>query len=201
MAPSRFWIRYLRALSVLFFAQSCYWAVSGAFDPLGIYDRALARTRDAEVRKRQAAGSESTEFGPGDDEDIATFYQRFHNQQIDEGLKPGREKLTEDGVAGDKTRKELISDYMALGGLGWTAIKDLPLTIEVHGCGENFPLDGTGLELDTRAVSERDGERDRVDRRVELFFFDSTFKVAPAITGPARQPRPTSSTPATATKP
>jgi len=140
---------------------------------------------DAEVRKRQASGGANAEFGPAEDEDIITFYQRFHNQQIDEGLKPEREKLEEDGVAGDKTRKELVTDYMALGGLGWTAIKDLPLTIELHGCGENFPLDGTGLELDARAVAERDGERDRVDRRVELFFFDSTFKVAPAITGPS----------------
>src|SRR5690606_37203010 len=50
---------------------------------------------DAEVRKRQAAGSESTEFGPADDEDIITFYQRFHNEQVDEGLKPDREKLEE----------------------------------------------------------------------------------------------------------
>jgi len=139
---------------------------------------------DAETRKRQAAGAENPELSPGD-EDVISFYQRFHNAKVDEGLRPDREKLEEDGIAGDKTRKELITDYMAIGGLGWTAIKDLPLTIECHGCGENFPLDGTGLELDARAVAERDGERDRVDRRVELFFFDSTFKVAPAITGPS----------------
>jgi hypothetical protein len=43
MAPSRFWLGWLRATSVLFFAQSCYWAASGAFDPFGVYDRALAQ--------------------------------------------------------------------------------------------------------------------------------------------------------------
>jgi len=139
---------------------------------------------DTETRKRQAAGAEDAEVTPGDD-DVITFYQAFHNAQVDEGLRPDRDKLEEDGVAGDKTRKELITDYMAIGGLGWTELADLPLSIECHGCGENFPLDGTGLELDARAVSERDGEHDRVDRRVELFFFDSTFKVAPAITGPS----------------
>jgi hypothetical protein len=41
--PSRFWIGWLRAVSVFFFLQSCYWAVSGRFDPFGIYDGAMAR--------------------------------------------------------------------------------------------------------------------------------------------------------------
>src|SRR5688572_2212548 len=107
---------------------------------------------DAEVRRRQAAGAEQPEFGPAEDEDVITFYQRHHNAQVDEGLRPDREKLEEDGVAGDKTRKELVTDYMRLWGPSWTALKDLPLSIELHGCGENFPLDGTGLELDQRAV-------------------------------------------------
>lgn len=42
MSPPRFWIHYLRAVSVVFFAQSCFWAMAGAFDPFGIYEREMA---------------------------------------------------------------------------------------------------------------------------------------------------------------
>src|SRR5690606_31647872 len=45
-----------------------------------------------------------------------------------------------------------------------------------------FPLDESLTGTDERPAAERDGERDRHDRRVELFFFDHEFAVRPAPT-------------------
>jgi outer membrane protein OmpA-like peptidoglycan-associated protein len=84
--------------------------------------------------------------------------------------------LKVDGVAGPKTRKQLITDYMALDGVKLADQKHFHLNIGTHGAGENYSLDATGLELDQAAA---DGQEDRVDRRVELFFFDTEFGVEP----------------------
>ncbi|MEO7037230.1 MAG: OmpA family protein [Polyangiaceae bacterium] len=91
----------------------------------------------------------------------------------------GTRKLTVDGKAGTQTRTALIQEYMSLDG---ASLADLGIQIDAtpHGCGENFPLDATGKELDTAPA---DHKRDPIDRRVELFFFDSEFGIVPAPPG------------------
>ncbi len=111
-----------------------------------------------------------------------SWFQEHHNQLVKGGRKPGRSELKVDGKVGPKTRTELIFEYMSLDGVSLKDQKDFLIDIQVHGCGENFPLDQTGLELDTRAASERNDERDRTDRRVELFFFDQEYGPVPAPT-------------------
>src|SRR5690606_8471852 len=58
----------------------------------------------------------------------------------------------------------------------------LHISVQTHGCGEGFPLDESLTGTDERPAAERDGARDRHDRRVELFFFDHEFAVRPAPT-------------------
>jgi outer membrane protein OmpA-like peptidoglycan-associated protein len=79
--------------------------------------------------------------------------------------------------AADAVRKRLITEYMALDGAN---VEEAGLDIDVvtHGCGENFPLDGSGQELDTKPA---DGKSDSEDRRVELFFFDKQLGVQPKV--------------------
>ena len=96
-------------------------------------------------------------------EDAVSWYQRTR-------------KLTVDGKAGTETRTQLIQEYMSLDG---ASLADSGIEIEAlaHGCGENFPLDDTGDELD---AEPKDEKRDPIDRRVELFFFDAEFGIVPA---------------------
>ncbi len=77
--------------------------------------------------------------------------------------------LTVDGVAGPQTRRQLVTEYMALDGTS------LPPSVDpiVHGCGENFPQDPAP-----------DGVSDPDDRRVEVFFFDGLLGVQPPPPGP-----------------
>lgn len=100
----------------------------------------------------------------GEDEDIIEWFQRTR-------------KLEVDGKAGTETRTQLIKEYMALDGTKLAESPGFVLSIQAHGAGENFPLAGTGFELDQNAADEQD---DPFDRRVELFFFDAEFKVLPA---------------------
>jgi outer membrane protein OmpA-like peptidoglycan-associated protein len=87
--------------------------------------------------------------------------------------------LTVDGKAGTQTRTRLIQEYMALDG---ASLEDSGVKIEAvaHGCGENFPLDDSGDNLDTAPANDKP---DPIDRRVELFFFDSEFGIVPAPPG------------------
>jgi outer membrane protein OmpA-like peptidoglycan-associated protein len=123
-----------------------------------------------------ALEAEGPELGPnptGKDEpdrDLVRFFQRTRGLQVD-------------GVAGPETRKQLIREYMELDGTAFGDDAERQLTITTHGCGEHFPLDSTGLELDQRAVAERDEEDDPIDRRVELFFFDPEFGILPKPPG------------------
>lgn len=89
-------------------------------------------------------------------------------------------KLKVDGDAGNDTRRALIAEYMALDG---ASLRDFVGEIEAvaHGCGENFPLDDSGEALDSTPDDEK---RDRIDRRVELFFFDPEFGITPPPPGP-----------------
>lgn len=100
-------------------------------------------------------------------EDEVTFFQRTRNLKVD-------------GDAGDETRRALVTEYMALDG---ASLSEQVGEIEAvaHGCGEHFPLDDTGEQLDTKPQNEK---RDRVDRRVDLFFFDPEFGITPKPPGP-----------------
>lgn len=84
--------------------------------------------------------------------------------------------LSVDGKAGSETRHALIEEYMSLDG---ASLADFvgEINATAHGCGENFPLDEQGDELDE---APEDDKPDAGDRRVELFFFDPEFGISPA---------------------
>jgi outer membrane protein OmpA-like peptidoglycan-associated protein len=99
-------------------------------------------------------------------------YQTWHNQ-LDGGDKAANwEALKVDGEIGPKTRTQLVGDYMNCQG---TTLPD-DVSLMVHGCGEYFPLNTEGDDLD---ANPQDGQHDQDDRRVELFFFDKAFGILP----------------------
>jgi outer membrane protein OmpA-like peptidoglycan-associated protein len=99
-------------------------------------------------------------------EDAVRWFQRTRGLEVD-------------GIPGPKTRKALCSEYMSLDGTSLEK-EGLDIETEVHGCGENHPLDDGGAALDEGA---EDGVHDPVDRRVELLFFDSEFGFVPPPPG------------------
>ena len=102
------------------------------------------------------------------DEDPLRWFQRARSLKID-------------GIAGPETRRQLITEYMALDGVSLGGeTSEFEIEITAHGCGENFPLDETSEQLDS---APEDGTEDQVDRRVELFFFDKEFGVIPKPPG------------------
>jgi outer membrane protein OmpA-like peptidoglycan-associated protein len=99
-------------------------------------------------------------------------YQQWHNS-----LAPsvaGSEPLKADGIMGPATRKQLVLDYMNREGTTLPA----GTPVEIHGCGEYFPLDASGLALDTNAL---DGQHEPIDRRVEVYFFPKELGVLPPV--------------------
>jgi outer membrane protein OmpA-like peptidoglycan-associated protein len=92
--------------------------------------------------------------------------------------------LKVDGVAGPNTRRQLIKEYMALDQTS-LGTGDFDIKITTHGCGENFPLDDGGDELD---AAPADRKEDQLDRRVELFFFDREFGILPPPPGKTSKP-------------
>ncbi len=93
-------------------------------------------------------------------------------------------ELEVDGVAGEKTRRALIAEYMTLDGVSLSEFAG-EIDATAHGCGENFPLDEEGEQVDKQPADEK---RDRIDRRVELFFFDDEFGITPPPPGPNSKP-------------
>ena len=85
--------------------------------------------------------------------------------------------LAVDGDAGPVTREALVRETMDRDGLRFP---DAPKVL-THGCGEAFPLDATGLELDKAPV---DGASDPLDRRVEVLFFDKALGIEPPPPNP-----------------
>jgi hypothetical protein len=85
--------------------------------------------------------------------------------------------LKVDGIVGDKTRRELIKEYMGLDG---ASLLDRQIEVTTHGCGELFPLDDSQDNVD---ASPQDNKEDQGDRRVELFFFDPDFGIQPPPPG------------------
>ncbi len=101
-------------------------------------------------------------------------YQQWHNALA--GRQDGYEVLDEDGAIGPHTRKQLILDYMHREDTTVPA----GTAIAVHGCGELFPLDESGTELDPAA---QDGQDQPEDRRVEVFLFPKEIGIAPPVPG------------------
>jgi hypothetical protein len=101
-----------------------------------------------------------------EDEDPVRWFQRTRGLEID-------------GIAGPNTRKQLITEYMALDGMS-LASDEFQIEITTHGCGENFPLDEGQNDVDQ---NPRDDREDAGDRRVELFFFDPEFGILPPPPG------------------
>lgn len=72
--------------------------------------------------------------------------------------------LEEDGVLGPKTRRPLVTRYMAEDGTTLPA----EATLETHGCGEHHPVEPTA-----------DGVASAPNRRTEVFFFE--HEVTPPV--------------------
>lgn len=87
--------------------------------------------------------------------------------------------LDVDGVAGPKTRRQLITEYMAKDGASLDE-EEFDIEATTHGCGENFPLNDGQDGVDE---SPLDDKEDAADRRVELFFFDPEFGIVPPPPG------------------
>lgn len=83
--------------------------------------------------------------------------------------------LVTDGKVGPETRRALVTEYMAL----HQAAVPEGMTVEVHGCGEYFPL--AGSDDPTAPASRR--VQDATDRRVELFVFADGLGVLPPPAG------------------
>ena len=116
-----------------------------------------------------------------DPSDPIRFYQEFHNRLPGAARAKNFEPLEVDGVLGDKTRAQLIGDYMN------HDETSLPEGIEIvtHGCGENFPLSEGGFSVDSDPENPLE---DQADRRVELFFFDEDFGIQPPPPGKNSKP-------------
>ncbi|MEN9581200.1 MAG: hypothetical protein RJA70_4209 [Pseudomonadota bacterium] len=85
--------------------------------------------------------------------------------------------LQQSGVAGvpELEREALVRAYMGLDGVELDS-GEFKIRSTAHGCGENFPLDDSGEQLE---LSPADNVDDPLDRRVELFFFDHEFGIVP----------------------
>lgn len=99
------------------------------------------------------------------------FDRRWGNQEDD--------RMREHVGDASLERRELIAAYMALDGVELDAA-EFSIKATAHGCGENFPLNERGDEIDN---SPQDEKEDQFDRRVELFFFEPDFGIVPAPRG------------------
>jgi OmpA family len=121
---------------------------------------------------------EARRWGTIEDRHMLTTLQRSSGVPTDADFEAFKAAngVIEDGV-GDNTRKALIQKYMDLDG---ATLNPANITAQVHGCGENFPLDDSAEELDTAPANNKE---DALDRRVELFFFDVDFGIVPKPPG------------------
>lgn len=98
--------------------------------------------------------------------------------EIEDGHMRG-ELLLRGFPAETMTREELIASYMKLDGEELDS-GEYQITSTIHGCGENFPVDDAGEQVDAAAEDEKE---DALDRRVELFFFEPEFGIVPKPQG------------------
>ena len=124
-----------------------------------------------------ASGDDATSAYP----QTVLGYQQWHNanqtQLTAQAPNPSYyETLDEDSKAGEQTRMQLIYDYMNRED---TTVPD-GTPVQVHGCGEFFPLSASGEKVDQ---STPDGQHIQKDRRVEVFLFPSELGVLPPVPG------------------
>lgn len=81
--------------------------------------------------------------------------------------------LEVNGWAGEETRRQLITEYMAHD----TTTLPAEATIEAHGCGESFPR-----------PDDSDAQNEQHQRRVEVFFFDKELGAQPPPPGSISPP-------------
>jgi hypothetical protein len=122
--------------------------------------------RWGDVENQQMLAAMANARDRPEDEDPVTFFQRTH-------------ELEPDGKLGPLTRERLIREYMALDGP--PLLEEGPeLAMTTHGCGEHFPLDESGRNVEDDA---EDGKADAIDRRIELFLFSAVAGILPAPPG------------------
>ena len=105
-------------------------------------------------------------------------YQLNHNARV-ESAEKSRDPLTADGLIGPNTRRELILDYMDRDGTS-LGNGEFQINVTAHGCGENFPLNEAGDDLDAAPAPNATDEK---DRRVEFFFFPASTGILPPPPG------------------
>jgi hypothetical protein len=139
---------------------------------------------DAWLAMYEASVPEKRRWGSDEDQAMVFAMADFETRPPDEDPLRWFQRtrsLEVDGIAGPQTRRQLVTEYMALDGVSLGGDEpSFDIEITTHGCGENFPLDETGENLDAAPVN---GREDQVDRRVELFFFDTEFGIAPPAPG------------------
>jgi outer membrane protein OmpA-like peptidoglycan-associated protein len=133
---------------------------------------------DAWLSRYDEGGSIGRTWGQGEDKLMIKALPDFVDKP--EGEHPVRwfqrtRGLAVDSIAGPETRRALIGEYMALDET------TLPgdIAIEVHGCGDAFPLPEP--PPDQQAASDRHSQQEH--RRVELLFFEGGLGVLPPPPG------------------
>jgi len=134
---------------------------------LAMYDESVAIERRWSASEDESMMMALPGFDAKPEEEAA-----LHHFQRTRGLKV-------DGIAGPKTRRQLINEYMTLDNASLND-PEFDIRVSVHGCGENFPIGDEQAALDTAPA---DGVTDQGDRRVELFFFDREFGILPPPPG------------------
>ena len=116
----------------------------------------------------------------GAHEDFLMVTQMQGFEKRDPGVAPitwfqQSRALKVDGIAGPETRRQLVTEYMAVDET--TLPRKTRLT--TIGCGESFPLDETGRSIDPNPAQSKS---DSLDRRVELFFINPLTESPPPKT-------------------
>lgn len=131
---------------------------------------------DAWLKNYESTVAENQRWGAHEDFLMVTQMQGF--DQRDPSITPitwfqQTRELKVDGIAGPETRRQLVTEYMAVDGT------TLPASSSVTsiGCGEDFPLDETGRGIDSNPEQNKS---DSLDRRVELFFLNPAVESPPA---------------------
>jgi hypothetical protein len=139
----------------------------------------LKQDVDAWLGRYDAKTPAKRRWGDVEDQHMLASLPGMLERPLDEdqlGFFRRTRAIDERGSIGSDTRRTLIEEYMSQPEP--ILPEDMPLT--AHGCGENFPLDEAGTDVDPHPANP---DRDPIDRRVELFFFDRDFGIQPAPPG------------------
>ncbi|MBC8070173.1 MAG: hypothetical protein IAG13_17700 [Deltaproteobacteria bacterium] len=125
-----------------------------------------------------AGGSVGRTWGQGEDKLMLRSLPDYPDKPVDEHDVRWFQRtrgLAVDSIAGPQTRRALVGEYMALDGT------TLPgdITVDVHSCGDAFPL--PEAPLDEQSAADRHSHQEH--RRVELLFFADGLGVLPPPAG------------------